>query len=168
MNKFIIISTSVSKEERVAETGHDEKLNLLQATCIVASELSKKFKPDSPWDVPGIERAMRDAHDSGNDPVDIVAAMMKAAADPSCKTPKGFLMPKYWPTESPQAAVKPLRCPEHPSYYAHNCGGCRADKLETRLEQPIGYSSVPHTTRTPTPCPPHLRKQLGLKPKAET
>ena len=74
-------------------------------------------------------------------PALILAATTKAL-EPSCKTPAPILLGgPHWPEQARADLPPPEHCKKHPSYYAHNCGGCRFEHLEPQAV-PTGAASV--------------------------
>ena len=70
-----------------------------------------------------------DKHQPGDLGALIIAATTKAL-EPSCLTPAPiFAAGNHWPVKARADLPPPEHCAVHISYYKHNCGGCRADKL---------------------------------------
>lgn len=118
--------------------------------------LTKHVRPE--WNDTTIRKVIKEAFDQGHPPPDIIHAMMHAATDPSCNTPRGFFMPKHWPSSSPQAHTKPIECSVHPTFPAHDCGPCKFEHLDpsdtTDQHRPRG-----------TPMPPAIKAQINANRK---
>lgn len=138
------------------------EFSLSQATVLVVHAI----RPD--WDNAGIEKAIREALDQGNPPPDIIRAITAAALTPKVKTPRGFLYAReLWAASAPQASARVPECSTHIGKPAHNCGECRAELLAAGVvKSNADHTPIPHLNGTP--CPPELRKQLGLKPAQPT
>ena len=113
-------------------------------------ELVKVIRPD--WNPEVIMACLAEAATS-HPPPHIIHAMMHAATDPECRTPRGFFMPKHWPTDSRQAR-NPPDCPLHIGQLEHNCSPCRAEQIAV----PDGYT--PPRRPNGAPMPDHVREQL--------
>lgn len=93
---------------------------------------------------------------------DVAVALAWVATDPTSKTPKRMNEHGPWWVAAQAASgnttgesITTPKCtvPGHTSYYAHNCGACRSEQLETvRLNQ---------TDRTPTVPPERINQILG-------
>lgn len=86
------------------------------------------------WDTPGILKALSDARDRTTG-WDLAHAALHAAANPKAKTPAVIaLAGEHWTAGKALGTVTTTgaKCPEpgHTSFYAHNCGSCRAEQLE--------------------------------------
>lgn len=87
--------------------------------------LLHEIRPD--WPVASVMGLLEKHQDTDLGPL-LIAATTKAL-EPSCRTPAPiFIDGAHWRT-APTSLERPKPCPTHTSYPAHNCGGCRADRL---------------------------------------
>ena len=94
--------------------------------------LLNQVRPD--WPVPSLMALLEKNRDVPSLGALTVAAVTKAM-EPSCKTPAPIFQPgTHWTPDVRADQPPPPRCPQHTSYYAHNCGGCRADRIAQKPE----------------------------------
>ena len=109
------------------------------------------------WDTAGVLKALSDARDRST-AWDLAHAALHAAQNPKIKTPAVIAMAgEHWTVGKAlgESTTDAPRCPEpgHTSYFAHNCGYCKAERLETvRLNQ---------GDRTPAVPPERINQSLG-------
>lgn len=107
------------------------EINREQAHAVAA--LVAALRPE--WDTPGILKALSDARDRGT-AWDVAHAALHAAENPRAKTPAIIaLAGEHWTKGKELGAAEGLRTPRcdvvgHGSYFAHNCGACKADRVE--------------------------------------
>ena len=94
--------------------------------------LLNQVRPD--WPVPSLMALLEKNREVPSLGALTIAAVTKAL-EPSCKTPAPIWAPgPHWIAETRADQPPPPRCPQHTSYYAHNCGGCRADRIAQKPE----------------------------------
>lgn len=103
--------------------------------------LLNSVRPD--WPIPSLLALFEKHQEVAIGPL-TVAAMTKAL-EPSCKTPGPiFAVGDHWPAETRADLPPPQRCKVtgHDSYYAHNCGACRSERIAEKPEAvPTGAAS---------------------------
>ena len=131
------------------------EINGDQARAIAA--LVAALRPE--WDLPGIRAALWEAKERGS-PWNVAHAALYAAQDPKNRTPAIIPMAgEHWTKGRELGAGDSLhtaRCdrPGHGSYFAHNCGACKADRLAVEGEP------VHQAPRTPRVPPERVRQIL--------
>lgn len=104
-----------------------------------------------PWDMPGIMTGVKAALDLDRGFAATLCACVRAAAQPSNRTPAIFAKPgEHWHTsDAPRSPRRPPtnaeECRAHPGQWRDTCAGCRIDadveRLEDDDETPLDYPS---------------------------
>ena len=97
------------------------------------------------WDELATINTLGEAKDRG-DLATIAFAAIRTAQDDTCKTPKAIGFDSdHWrkPEPSPFSPTSRRSCNKagHESYFAHNCGACRADSIAVHPNEPNGSAA---------------------------
>ena len=110
-----------------------------RAMLATAVDQAMTLKPH--WQPDDIRTAMLAEIDRGVAAALVAAAVVRLAADPATRSPARLSAPgAWWTGPAPDAA--PIRvvdgtqqqCPTHRGELAHNCAGCKADRIAEATE----------------------------------